>query len=431
MFVILKDQADVRSFSEVPDYEDRRLAAYETLTAHANNVQDDLRESLDRFNIPYTPYYLVNAIEVKAGPLVRLYLNSRPEVDRILDNPYLRPLPQEIPVNEGELPKPSGIVWSVKMIGADRVWSELGITGEGITVGQSDSGVDGSHPALKNKYAGRTGLSNAWFDPWNHSTFPQDFGGHGTHTLGSILGDHIGVAPGADWIGCVNLARNLGNPVYYLDCMQFMLAPFPADGNPFVDGDPLKGADVLNNSWGCPEVEGCDAAVFLNAVTALRAAGVFVVSSVGNSGYYGCESVTDPIAIYDEVLSVGSINEDGFLSNYSSLGPVIVDGSGRIKPDLVAPGEEVYSAMPNGTYARLSGTSMAGPHVVGVVALMWSANPALKGNVDLTENILFDTATPFEGLYPTCIGSVEIPNNAVGYGVVNAQRAVEEAMKIR
>ncbi|MAT43154.1 MAG: peptidase S8 [Anaerolineaceae bacterium] len=431
MFVILKDQADVRLFSEIPDYEDRRLAAYETLTSHANDMQADLRESLDRFNIPYTPYYLVNAIEVKAGPFVRLYLNSRPEVDRILDNPYLRPLTQEIPVKEGDLPKPTDVVWSVKMIGADRVWSEMGVTGEGIIIGQGDSGVDGSHPALKDKYVGRTGLSNTWFDPWNHSTFPQDFGGHGTHTLGSILGDNIGVAPGAEWIGCVNLARNLGNPVYYLDCMQFMLAPFPADGDPFIDGHPLTGADVLNNSWGCPEVEGCDATVFLNAVTALRAAGIFVVSSAGNSGYYGCESVTDPIAIYDEVLSVGSINEDGFLSNYSSLGPVIVDGSGRIKPDLVAPGEDVYSAMPNGTYARLSGTSMAGPHVVGVVALMWSANPSLRGNVDLTEKILFETVTPFEGIYPTCIGPVEIPNNAVGYGVVNAQRAVEEAINIR
>ncbi len=130
-------------------------------------------------------------------------------------------------------------------------------------------------------------------------------------------------------------------------------------------------------------------------------------------------------------LSVGSINEQGFLSDYSSLGPVVVDESGRIKPDLVAPGEDVYSAMPNGTYARLSGTSMAGPHVVGVVALMWSANPDLKGEVDLTEKILFETATPFEGILPSCIGSVTKPNNAVGYGVVNAQRAVEEALKIR
>jgi subtilisin family serine protease len=249
--------------------------------------------------------------------------------------------------------------------------------------------------------------------------------------LGSILGNGIGVAPGAEWIGCVNLARNLGNPTYYLDCMQFMLAPFPSDGSPFTDGDPLSGADVLNNSWGCPEVEGCDAEVYLDAVKALRAAGVFVVSSAGNSGLYGCESVTDPLAIYEDVLSVGSINERGFLSDFSSLGPVVVDESGRIKPDLVAPGDDVISAMPNGTYARLSGTSMAGPHVVGVVALMWSANPDLKGDIDQTEKILFDTADPFEGILPDCIGAAKIPNNAVGYGVVNAQRAVEEALKIR
>ncbi len=302
MFVILKDQADVTSYSELPDYSERRIAAYHQLTNFAEESQSALRKKLDQFHIPYKSYYLVNAIEVKAGPLVRLYLESQPEVDRILDNPYLRPLPEELPVSEGDLPKPSDVVWSVKMIGADWVWENLGVTGEGIIVGQSDSGVDGTHPALKNKYAGQAGLTNAWFDPWNQSTYPQDFGGHGTHTLGSIVGDQIGVAPGAEWIGCVNLARNLGNPVYYLECMQFMLAPFPADGDPFIDGEPLMGADVINNSWGCPEVEGCDAAVFLDAVTALRAAGVFVVSSAGNSGYYGCESVSDPIAIYDEVF---------------------------------------------------------------------------------------------------------------------------------
>ena len=82
----------------------------------------------------------------------------------------------------------------------------------------------------------------------------------------------------------MNLGRNLGNPAYYLDCMQFMLAPYPQRGNPLTDGDPARAAHVLNNSWGCPPIEGCDAAALGPAVRALRAAGIFVVASAGNEG---------------------------------------------------------------------------------------------------------------------------------------------------
>ena len=201
----------------------------------------------------------------------------------------------------------------------------------------------------------------------------MDTSGHGTHTLGSIVGQRTGVAPGAQWIGCVNLARNLANPALYLDCLQFMLAPFPAGGDPFTDGDPTRSAHVLNNSWGCPELEGCDANILLDAVQALRAAGIFVVVSAGNEGP-SCESVRNPLALYNEVLSVGAIDQRGNLAEFSSRGPVTVDASGRIKPDLVAPGVDILSTMPGDSYEYNQGTSMAGPHVTGVVALLWSAN---------------------------------------------------------
>ncbi len=124
----------------------------------------------------------------------------------------------------------------------------------------------------------------------------------GTHTLGSILGKNVGVAPGAEWIGCVNLARNLANPALYLDCMQFMLAPFPIGGDPFRDADPLRGAHVINNSWGCPIEEGCDPNALLHAVRGLRAAGVFVWGSLGNEGA-ACSTVALPIALYDLIFA--------------------------------------------------------------------------------------------------------------------------------
>ena len=121
-------------------------------------------------------------------------------------------------------------------------------------VGTSDSGVDGGHPALADGFRGG---DDSWYDPWNGSAAPTDHGGHGTHTLGSALGDEgIGVAPDARWIGCVNLDRNLGNPAHYLDCLQFMLAPFPAGGDPFTAGRPSRSPQVLTNSWGCPTIEG-------------------------------------------------------------------------------------------------------------------------------------------------------------------------------
>ena len=308
------------------------------------------------------------------------------------------------------------------------MWSELGITGKGIVVGQSDSGVQGDHPALADGFRGKDGGSDYnWLDPWYATRAPTDIGGRGTHTLGTILGrGGIGVAPGAEWIGCVNLARNLGNPGLYLDCMQFMLAPYPQRGDPLRDGDPTRAAHVLNNSWGCPPIEGCDPNVLRPAVNALRAAGVFVVVSAGNNGPR-CASLIEPLALYDSVLSVGAIDRQGNLSFFSSRGPVTVDASNRIKPDLVAPGEEVVSSFPGNTYASEEGTSMAGPHVVGVVALMWSANPKLIGDIDATEKILIETAQAYKGRPDACAGT-ELPNNATGYGVVDAYAAVKAAL---
>jgi subtilisin family serine protease len=360
-----------------------------------------------------------------------LYLATRPEVDRVLASPQLRPLPgHEQSLMSGDATSVSeNPGWNIKMIGADRVWSEFGDTGQGIVVGQSDSGVDGTHPALSAAYRGRSqGDDYNWLDPWNHSKTPHDFIGHGTHTLGTILGSGgIGVAPGAQWIGCVNLARNLGNPAVYLDCMQFMLAPFPQNGDPIKDGDPTRGAEILNNSWGCPPIEGCDANVLKPAADALRAAGIFVVASTGNDGP-SCNTVNVPLSLYDSVFSVGAVDAQGNVVDFSSRGPVIVDGSGRVKPDIVAPGNDIFSSLPGGTYGAETGTSMAGPHLVGVVALMWAANPALVGDIDRTTQILIKTAKPYTGSTATGCFAGNIPNDAFGYGVVDAYAAVKMAL---
>jgi len=428
-FVVLKEQADLTDIRRIHDYKERRWQAYTRLVAHADRSQAAIRKSLDRFSIDYTPYYLVNGLDVQGSVLVKLWLQTRPEVDRILENPILRPLPSPIPSQGGMIDTPPETLWNLELIQADRVWKEFGVRGQGIIIGQSDSGVQGDHPELADSYRGRFGSNDYnWLDPWNHTSAPVDIGGHGTHTLGTIVGNATGVAPDAEWIACVNLARNLGNPALYLDCMQFSFAPYPQAGDPLRDGDPGRGAHVLNNSWGCPKIEGCDSETFHPAVSALRDAGVFVVGSAGNDGPK-CGSLNVPPPTYAEVFAVGAIDASGELASFSSIGSTNPEQSGLIKPDLVAPGVQVLSSLPKSSYGQFSGTSMAGPHVVGVVALMWSANPDLIGDIQTTEQILIASAEPYSGALPDCPGADQLPSTAAGYGIVNAYHAVQMAIE--
>jgi hypothetical protein len=430
LFVILKDQADISAVAEIEDRDKRLVLAYEQLTEHANTTQAEMRQFFDSVGVEYTPYYLENAMEVQGGTLVRLYLLTRPEVDRVIPSPRLRAAPEDSPA-PGYISEVDGSVqWNISMIGADKVWDEFNVQGEGIIVGQSDSGVDGNHPAIANQYRGaNSGDDYNWFDPWDATTSPNDEGGHGTHTMGTILGSGgIGVAPKAQWIGCVNLDRNLANPALYLDCMQFMLAPFPQGGDPLFDGDPTQAVHVMNNSWGCPSIEGCDPNALLYAANNLRDAGIFVVVSAGNDGP-SCETVESPLSLYDSVFSVGAIDQFGNMADFSSRGPVTADGSNRNKPDIVAPGVDIMSSLPEGTYGSNSGTSMAGPHMVGVVALIWSAQPDLIGDIDATEQLIIDTAQPYTGNTSFGCFTGDTPSHAYGYGVVDVYEAVKQALE--
>ncbi|MFD2767628.1 S8 family serine peptidase [Micromonospora eburnea] len=425
LLVVLREQADLSGIpAGTPGRDGRNTRAaevYRRLVATADRTQGDLRRELIRLRLHPTPYYLVNAIETDGGPAVRAWLSGRPEVARVLVSQRLRPLPAAEPPARGDQPAPAGPVWNVSLVGADRVWSELGVTGTGVVVGSSDSGVDGRHPALA---AGFRGGDDSWYDPWEHRRTPGDRGGHGTHTVGSAVGRNgIGVAPGAQWVGCVNLDRNLGSPAHYLDCLQFMLAPFPTGGNPFTDGRPDRAPDVLTNSWGCPPIEGCDPGALRPATAALAAAGILVVAAAGNTGPY-CGSIADPPAPYPDVVTVGAVDRGRQVTHFSSRGPA---AGGLAKPDLVAPGAGVLSAFPGGGYATLDGTSMATPQVAGVVALMWSANPALVGDLARTRQLLLDTTTPAR--VPAGTDTCGNARNLTGAGLVDAYAAVRAAMK--
>jgi subtilisin family serine protease len=336
---------------------------------------------------------------------------------------------------------PAGVEWNVTWVHAPGVWS-LGYSGQGIVYANADTGVQWDHPALQSHYRGWTSAAADhnynWWDAIHETltsgtnpcglsvTAPCDDHGHGTHTTGTGIGDdgagnQVGVAPGAQWIACRNMERGYGRPSTYIECLEFFLAPWDLNrANP----DPSRHADVVSNSYTCPTSEGCTAHSLQTAVENLRAAGIFMSVSAGNSGST-CSTISSPPGLEDAVITVGATDyQSNVIAGLSSRGPVTVDGSPLRKPDVVAPGISVRSSTLGGGYGLSSGTSMAAPHVAGVVALLWSALPALRGDVDATESLLEESAlhlTSSQG----CGGDAAnaVPNNVYGYGLIDALAA--------
>jgi serine protease AprX len=221
-----------------------------------------------------------------------------------------------------------------------------------------------------------------------------------------------------------------GTPATYLECFEFLLAPYPVNGNPN-QGDPTLAPDVTVNSWGCPPSEGCSPNTLLAAVQAQRAAGIVTEMSAGNGGP-GCSTVSDPAAIYDESFSTAALTTGtDTLAGFSSRGPVTVDGSNRVKPDIAAPGTGTRSCTNTSDtgYTTASGTSMAGPHVAGAVALLLSAVPSLSGNPDAIEQRLADTA--FRLSTALCSSTAGVyPNNLFGWGRLDILAAVTTPVEL-
>ncbi len=453
--IILEEQADLSAACAIPDRETRLSAVRDALIETAERTQAPLREELDRLGVPYRPYYIINMIRIDGHRWLMGRFRGRPGVATVILNPNVRRYPHRIPLSglgQDDGGVSGGLQLNLAAIHADDAWA-LGVTGEGIVVAGQDTGYDWTHPALRPHYRGWDG-QNAdhdynWHDAWDGSAEPFDDDMHGTHTMGIVLGDdgagnRTGVAPAAQWIGCRNMRRGFGNPGAYAECMEFFLAPYPHGGDPFADGDVRRAPHVINNSWGCPDFEGCFPDTLRPAVEALRTAGIMMVVSVGNDGP-ACGTATTPPANYDAVFSVGATRNDGTVSGFSSRGPV----DGLIKPDVSAPGDWVRSSVPGGGYGYAGGTSMAGPHVTGLVALLWSANPALVGDVDATEALICRTAqpkpveamctaadkvpeSPFAALLtnPVCAcgGVTGVPNNVYGCGLIDAEAAVRAAL---
>jgi len=272
-------------------------------------------------------------------------------------------------------------------------------------------------------------------DCGHDSPEPCDDHGHGTHTMGIMVGDdggthQIGVAPGAEWIGCRNMEQGVGTPTTYMECFEFFLAPYPIEGTWENGGNPALAPHVVNNSWSCPLEEGCDESAIAQmeaSVDALRQAGIVVVVSAGNYGP-SCESVLYPPAIYPQSTTVGNFDHrTDLIHRSSSRGPVIYGDVTYTQPEISAPGVSINSSLPDGIYGTLTGTSMAAPHVAGAVALLLSAAPNLRGDVDGIENLLLGSAEPMTTT-EECGGDGldDVPNNTWGWGILDVLGAVKD-----
>lgn len=440
--VIMAEQADLSTAGALADPAARRQWVYDALRETALRSQRPLRAWLDRRGVPYTAHYLANMLAVEGDRDLLLALARRGDVARIEPNPRMAGVE---PLEQSDLrlapAAPAGVEWGVGFVHAPEVWSLFGTRGEGIVVGVQDTGVAWDHPALRASYRGWDGAMVDHAFNWHSAVgvtpgcldaaTPCDPYGHGTHVTGIATGDdgqgnQIGVAPGAAWIGCRNMDdAGRGTPSSYAECFEFLLAPWPPGGDSHLDGDPARGAHIVNNSWNCPPGEGCGHFTLLQVVENVRAAGVMVVASAGNNGG-ACASVLYPIATYDASYSVGSVDPAGVIAPNSSRGPVTFNGTGISKPDISAPGRFVRSAVPPDGYGILSGTSMAAPHVSGVFALLWSAYPALRGQIDASEALLNASARRVADATCGPAGSTGY-NHTYGWGHVDALAALYAA----
>lgn len=392
--------------------------------------QKSIIEILERYkkdgNVKnYQQFFIINCINVVCKKEVLVKISKRSDVEKISINKKVKipKLQNNIPEDREALSsvEKKHVPWNLKMISADKAQKEVQNFNNDVVVAIIDSGVDVSHPAIKNNYRGndKNLKRYSWYNVVNEKTGdkeePYDDRGHGTHVCGTILGQRenslLGVCPYAKWIA-VKVFDSNGETdnAKLLKAGEWIMAPKDENGI----SHPEMAPKVVNNSWGGNSTDG----FYQDMVKKWRDAGIFPVFSAGNVSQFndgGDNSIGTP-ASYPQAYAVGAIRKDEIVAKFSLRGKS--DYTENFKPDIVAPGVNILSSIPGGKYTIYTGTSMASPHVTGVVCLMLKANPNLT--VDQIEKILNETATPLKDDYYTTS-----PNHGYGYGKVDALNAVK------
>ncbi|WP_034386586.1 S8 family serine peptidase [Deinococcus sp. YIM 77859] len=335
---------------------------------------------------------------------------------------------------------------SVKFIGADVARNTYGVTGKGIGVAVLDSGVDGTHPDLKNvaknvKLVGPITDVGVGGYLYVDSPNTDTSSGHGTHVASTIGGSGAasegsarvrqGVAPGVTLVGVG--AGDALSILYALQGFDYIMKPEVRE---------TYNIRVISNSWGS---SGEFAPYNPISLAAKRAydAGIIVTFAAGNEGPDA--NTLNPYSASPCVISVAAGDKKGYLADFSSRGR---PGDALVHPDVTAPGVDISAAraltglaattvpdLDNPQYSTISGTSMATPHISGVVALMLEANPRLKLDDVLaifkkTSRPMYYTETATNGLDPNQVVTKRRELWEVGYGYVDANAAVREAVRL-
>ena len=364
VIVTLRQQADlsqIKSFDRVTRQREviRALKDTANATQAPFKAQATSRRNLGMVN-NFVSFWVFNGFSISASPIVLRQLAKNKDVLSITSNDI-----QIVPSLGPAEP-------NIALVGAPALWN-LGYYGQGIVVANLDTGVDGTHPDLSTRWRGG---ANSWFDPYGqHPTTPTDLTGHGTWTMGVMVGGDaggttVGVAPGAQWIAARNFNDAGGSTATAIhQAFQWALDP---------DGDPntADAPQVVNNSWSYAN-PGC----FLDFepdLQSLRAAGILPVFSAGNGGPSANTSYSP--ANNPSAFAVGAIDNNSLIYAYGSRGPTTCGGSSGPFPDIVAPGVNIKSTDLLGGYYASTGTSLASPHVAGGLALLLSVYPNLTAD---------------------------------------------------
>lgn len=365
VLVTLNRQVDGERFDGDPQ------ALIMALQRTADATQPEVLENVDA---PAQRFWLVNAVAVRATPGEIATLNTDPAVARVDED-----TPVAIAADTPDIdtfPNAQGGDWGLSALRVPQVWRQTGMTGRGVVIGSIDTGVDTRHADL-------TGKVVAWRDFVNDRPAPYDDNGHGTHTIGTMVGGSeggapIGVAPGARVIVAKAIgASGVGPGSSLMAAAEWMTDP---DGDPETADQPV----AINNSWSAARAND---PWFRSIIRRWVELGITPVFASGNTGP-DAGSVGSP-AGYPESLAVGATDDTGALADFSSRGPITwldLDGLGPArgtvitKPDVVGPGVNITSSVKTG-YVSFTGTSMASPHVAGIIALMAQANPEARGEV--------------------------------------------------
>jgi bacillopeptidase F len=425
VLVYLKKQANLKGMLINQNFLDRSQiykSVLDELRRTADSEQSKFLANLDSWRKQgkisiLKSFWVANVIALTGKREIIEKLAEDPEVEIVYpDYPVelVAPVEERLAISAGTEADQLQIA-----IGAKQVWQQ-GLTGKGRLVCILDTGVDGGHPALLQSWKGaHSALTTSWLDPLG-AEFPRDDQGHGTHIAGIIcartLDDTIGIAPEAQWIAAAVIDRGTTKEVTIsniLSAFQWALDP---DGDPNTFEDV---PDVINNSWGFPKnvYPDCEE-IFWQAIDNVEAVGVAVVFAAGNEGPdpYTLRLPADRSSSPYNSFSVGAvaISDSGFeIAPFSSRGPSRCDST-KAKPEIVAPGVEIYSTYPNGQYRIMSGSSMAAPIVSAAVLILRQLDPEIT--VDQIKDVLTKSSKD---------QGPAGKDNDYGAGVINIAAAVE------